>query len=431
MQTLDELGRLVQASFGLWRRHLPALLTWLAMGWAVRELSFQLGVLFGPNRVAALACFAFGMVFWVVCIIGMLFTVTRRPRAFDDLRLRTGAPPVATRRWRDVMVEAVVPFLALYAVWGLTEDQVQRAFTANLTWWGIDAANFSISFAQWQLYIVVTVVAWALQAALGLVFRRRRKGVVLSVVLTFLRGVAILTAFLGLDTVWARILGWLQDRRVWGWGSDVWSGFVEALPRWQLPVGMTLPEAVNELGRLAWTGLLPGVLGGVVLPLLWLALTALTVGWNDFTSGVTGGRLAGILDSATGRAKRLGDRKERTPLAVAGRVAASQLEPLLPVVEAFRLVMRAGLPLLGAYLVLAAIGRGLGVWLDDAVIWLIGPNTTAVTIRYTAVTELLAELVAWPLLACLYAATFDRVLQVTVVADQPSAEKPMPARSTP
>lgn len=431
MQTLDELAHLVRGTVALWRRHLPALLTWVALGWGVRELSFHAGVLFGANRVAALACFAFGMVFWVTCIIGMLFTVTRHPKAFDEVQRRTGAPPIESRRWRDVMIEAVVPFLALYAVWGLTDDQVQRAFTANLTWWGIDAANFSISFAHWQLYIVITIVAWALQAALGLAVRGRKKGIFVSIVLTFLRGVAILTAFLGLDTVWARTLGWLQDRQVWGWGSDAWSGFVAALPRWELPMGITLPEVVNQLGHLAWTGLVPGLLAGVLLPLLWLALTALTVGWRDFTSGVPGGRFTGILDGATGRAQRLGEHKGRTPMAVAGRVAAGQLEPLLPVVEAFRLVVRAGLPLLGAYLVLAAVGRGLSVWLDDAIIWLIGPNSTAITIRYASLTELVAEMVAWPLLACLYATAFDRVLQVSLAKDQPSVEKPIPSRSTP
>ena len=118
-------------------------------------------------------------------------------------------------------------------------------------------------------------------------------------------------------------------------------------------------------------------------------------------------------------------------MAVAGRVAAGQLEPQLPVVEAFRLVVRAGLPLLGAYLVLAAVGRGLSVWLDDAIIWLIGPNSTAITIRYASLTELVAEMVAWPLLACLYATAFDRVLQVSLAKDQPSVEKPIPSRSTP
>lgn len=430
MQTLDELARLVQGTFALWRRHLPALLTWLAMGWAVRELSFHLGVLFGSNRVAALVCFAFGMVFWVVCIIGMLFTVTRRPRSFEDVQRRTGAPPVPPRRWRDVMVEAVVPFLALYAVWGLTEDQVQRAFTANLAWWGLDAANFSISFAQWQLYIVVTVVAWALQAALAFALRNRRKGVLVSILLTFLRGVAILTAFLGLDTIWKRSLAWLRDRQLWGWGSDAWDAFVTALPRWQLPVGLELPEAVDRLGHLVWSGLLPGLLGGVLLPLLWLALTALTVGWQDFTGGLPGGRVVGVLDGAADRVKRIGTGHQRTPLGVAGRVVAGQLESLLPVVEAFRLVVRAGLPLLGSYLFLAAVGRGLSGWLDDAIIWMVGPNTTAVTIRYTAVTELVAELLAWPLLVCLYATTFDRVLQVSLLTDQPSEEKPIPTRST-
>ncbi|GAB3819254.1 hypothetical protein GCM10028820_22950 [Tessaracoccus terricola] len=428
MQTLDELAHLARGTFGLWRRHLPALLTWLALGWSVRELSFHVGVLLGPNRLAALACFAFGMVFWVVCIIAMLFTVTRHPKAFDEVTRTKGAPPIRQRRWRDVMIEAVVPFLALYAVWGLTEDQVQRAFSANLTWWGIDAANFSISFADWRLYLVVTVVAWALQAGIAFL-ARDRKGVLVSVLLTFLRGVAILTAFLGLDTIWNNVTVWLKGRQVWQWGTDAWDGFVVLLPEFHLPAGITLPEAVDRLGLFIWHGLLPGLLGAVLLPLLWLALTALTVGWHDFTSGVAGGRLLGVLDSASDRARRLGERRERTPLAVAGRVAAGQLEPLLPVVEAFRLVIRAGLPLLGAYLVLAATGRGLSTWLDDSILWLVGPNSTAITLRYAYLTELVAELLAWPLLACLYATTFDRVLQVTLKEPQPAGSKPIPSGS--
>lgn len=418
MQTLDEFAWLVRNAVGLWRRHLPVLVAWLAGGWAVREICFHVAVLLGPNRVAAMVCFALGMVVWVVSIIGMLYTVTRRPLAFDELAASTGAPPIAPRRWRDVMVDAVVPFLAIYAVWGLTEEQVQRAFTANLTYWGLDAANFSISFSDWRLYLVVTVAAWALQAAVGFLARGRRRGVVVSLVLTFLRGVAILTAFLGLDTLGKTTLGWFRGRQLWKWMTGAWDALVGALPGWQLPFDITLPDLVRDAGNFVWHGLLPGMFATVLLPLLWLALTATEVGWRDFTGGVARSRFAAVLDAVTDRARESSQRATQSrdlgPLGVGRRVVAGQLEPVLPIVEAFRLILRAGLPLLGAYLVLAAAVRSLSSWLNDAVLWLIGPNSPAVTLRYSSVVELFAELVAWPLAVCVYASAFDRALLLTL-----------------
>ena len=412
MDTLTELRWLIRATGSLWWRRLPVLGMWFCLGWVGRELTTQIAVLLGANLVAATLFLVAGMLIWVVGIVFMVHGVADEVSALRP----TGASPVAEPLSRKrVLLDAVLPFLAVYAVWGLTEEHVQRAFNANIAFHGVDVANFSITFAAWQLYLAIAVVAWIAQAILTPILSGRG-GLGAATLMTFLRGTSILTAFMGVSQLLVRLLNWSMGRQFWYWGAEAWHRFIELLPDWQLPWQLSLPETVRAAASTLWTTLAPGLLEAVALPLVWLALIAMVFGWSDLGATLTPGRLAtraGALQERIGRtrlASRLTEAERLSPAGAARAWFANQIDDLRPAVQALRLVMRSGWWFLAAYLVLGAFIRALDLWLRQGVMWLVGSRPFAETMRYLPVVELGAEFVSWTLAVALYVVAFDRAL---------------------
>ena len=130
------------------------------------------------------------------------------------------------------------------------------------------------------------------------------------------------------------------------------------LPDLSLPFDLTLPRVVAAAGHWFWHSLLPGVGTAILLPLVWLALTATVFGWQQ--------RSARDLVAGTpieGHATRVTERLSRRRHTASWRAGRRSLDILtadlrtkyLPVVDALRLVVRAGPRFLGAYLVLATL----------------------------------------------------------------------------
>lgn len=415
MSVVAEIAGLAQGAVRSWLRHFPVIGAWFCAGWTAREIGIQAAVLLGTNLVAAMVCFVVGMVIWVICLVMMLHVLTRDLVSFRVVSDDPSVPAIRPLSRREVLLEAVLPFLAVFAVWGLTEEQIVRAFNANMAYHGLDGAAFSISYAAWQLYLVIAVGAWLAQWVLSLVLRGRG-GLPAALTMTLLRGMAILTAFIGLGELLARSTNWLGNRQIAAWTRQGWRRFLDALPEWGLPFDLTLPEAVAAGAATLWNHLVPGIFDAVLLPLIWLALTAMVVGWHDFTHGVANGRLASLVTSQAERvrATRLGQgvaaARAASPIGVLKYWAWEQLEDFLPAIQALRLIIRSGWVFLGAYLVVGAAARAVDAWLTAGMLWLIGPNSFADTLRYLSLLDLVAGLIGWTLAMCVYAAAFDRAM---------------------
>lgn len=431
MNFVVEIAALMQGAGRLWLRKLPELGTWFCLAWAGREAGLMAAVLFGANLVPAMICFVASMLVWVICLVMMLHSLTGGLISFRQAAADPSVPPIRPMSRREVLLEAVIPFLAVYAVWGLTEDQVQRAFGANMAFYNMDTASFSITFAAWQLYLAIAVGVWVAQGVAGL-WLRGRGGLPAALLMTALRGTAILTAFIGLDTAATRAYNWLLGRQVWEWGRQLWQGFLDALPNWRLPMDLTLPEAISKAASGFWGYVVPGFFEAVLIPLIWLALTAMLVGWRDFTHGVANGRLASALTTQAQRVRntKLGGGLSRatasSPLGLIRYGVQQQLEDLLPAVQALRLLLRSGLGFLGAYLVVGAAARGLEGWLYSAVMWSMGPINYAVTLGYLWLVELFAMFFAWTLAACVYLTAFDRAMLGAVAHAKSLDAQPVP-----
>lgn len=423
MQTLRELVALVRESAVLWWSKLPLLGFWLCLGFAGREASIYVSVLFGPNRLGATLSFVAGMVIWVVCLVLMLHAVTRTQQSYfyDTATEQVAEVQTAgTGRTRaDVLTQAVVPFLAVWSAWGFTEDHVQRVFNANMIHYGIDATNYSITFAAWQTYLVIAAVAWALQAVVEIV-GRRRGGVLLAIARIFLRGTAILTAFLGLDSVIRGVVEWAATRQFWAWGRNAWEGFKDFLPDWTLWWNQTVPEFVQYLVDTAWQFVIPGLWLAVLLPIVWLALTATVVGWESLQEVLIPGRVASRMASGTARVRELRPVQHLETAAATGPLhllklwLRNQADDVLPAIHAFRLIVRSGWPFVAAYLMLGAAVQAIGTVVGDVALLLIGPQAFAPTMRYLPLVDLAADFLMWTAAVALYATAFERAMRVTI-----------------
>ena len=162
----------------------------------------------------------------------------------------------------------------------------------------------------------------------------------------------------------------------------------------------------------------------MLLPLLWLALTATVLGWPDPRAG----RLEQL------RA-RVADRT-RTPTARlalgAGALLTSDLQTkYLPVLRALRFVLTAGWRFVLAYLILATAvttARGWGVLGLER---LVGPQSSTGTLAWWAVTNLVEGLLFTTLAVAVYVAAYTRVRSLTAETP-PAPDRPRaPAAAAP
>lgn len=430
MDVIAELARMAGAAGRLWLRRLPTIGVWISLGWSIRTVTLMGSVLVGSHLVWSLMFLVVGMLAWVVCLVMMLHSLSDDLTSVDVLDRADEEFPAARRSRREVLLEAVIPFLAVYAVWGLTEEQIRRAFSANLTYHGSETANFSITFAAWPLYLGVAVGAWILQAVVGWIGRRRSgpgrpPQIGQALLLTLLRGTSLITAFIGLDSVWTRVTEWFYTRRLWQWIDQGWAGFLEWLPDWRFVWDVTLPEALEALMSGLWNYVVPGLFDAVLLPLVWLALTAMVFGWHEFAVSARRLRLPPFL------ALRLERAQSASPFGALRAGYTALAEDLLPAVQALRLLLRSGLGFLAAYLLLSALARALGTWVNSAVLWLIGPNSFAETLVYSSAVAFVGEFVAWSVAACVYITAFDRAMNRAIRSGSPVLRTPPGAAPEP
>lgn len=436
MDTIREIGALVADTARLLAARFPQIAAPLLFGWAARELLILLSVLVSANLIAATMAFVAAMVIWVIALVlALRAALTGRSayvvsRSTEQLDVRDATHDIPIQR---VLVEAVVPFLVVYSAWGLTEEHIQRVFDANVAQYGMASDRFSITFAQWPLYLTIAVIAWITQAVLELTVRDRG-GLPVGIGRAFIRGTVILTAFMGLDSILAGLEGWARSRQAWAWVRIGWQNLLDWLPDWQLWWQQTIPEFLRSVVSGLWDFLVPGIWTMVLLPLVWLALTATVVGWQDIGEALTPGRITSRL--ARDRDRFLSTRAGRAveaaagqgPVRMLGSWVASQLDDLLPVVQALRLVLRSGVPFLAAYLLLGAAARTIAPMLTHGLLWVAGPQSIAGSLAVLPAVQLVSEVASWLVQVPLYAIAFERAMRR---ADNVTGGAPPPAPTVP
>lgn len=419
MRTLPhEFARLASHTFALWWRWLPLLAAWFLAGWTIQVVTTHAAALLGgQHRGWATVVFVLGVTCQVLATVGMVWMLKptllapRRLAASPAGGTRVGVPDAVVRRERltDVLLLAIGPFLAVYAVWNVVEKWVGDLFLWNIAVnpLGVadDSWSVSTSPTNLTLYATVGVVAFGLRLAYDRLTRRADNALV-RLPLVFLEGLWTFALFFITLLGVAQFQSCFARRRVVVGGIDAWHGFLAWLPDLRLPFDLTLPEVLAATATWLAETLWPAFWVGLCLPLVWLALTATVLGWRDFNLRAL---LAGRLPA------RFRDVRPRSAWAqgvasVAGLLTADLRDKYVPVVHALSLVWRSGPLLLGSFVVLYTAIQALGHWVHAGILYAAAPDTQVEFVGLMRLYALPGELLAQTLTPVLLVTALDRGL---------------------
>ena len=387
---------LVSVAAGLWWRRLPRLVFVFAMAFGLHLLGLNLSVRLGPDhQIAATVVFVLAVLAQVGALVIMLWLC--RPAGDEETAL-------------DVAALAIGPFLAVSALWGLVDDEVYALFAANIAVSGLGGTDeWSVNLQWLGFYLVLAMVAWALRQLVGLASRRRPArpllllGVILEGTWTFASALALLSGL-------GRVVDWVTSRAVWQGLSSAWYAILDALPDLRLPFDLTLPEALHALAEWVTLTLVPGVWAAVLLPLMWLALTAVVFGWREVDARtVAAGTLAEVAHERVSTRWRTG--RWRSLLHRVGLLVTGDLRTkYLPVLHAFRLLWSTGPAFLAAYLVVATAVETARSWATLSLARLLGPRDPSLALASSWAEELAIGSIFTTFAIALYAAAGRRAL---------------------
>ena len=396
MDAVIEGISLVNVAAGVWWRRLPQLVLLFATAFGLHLLGLNLSVRLGPDhQITATVVFVLAVLAEVGALVIMLWLC--RPAKDEETAL-------------DVAALAIGPFLAVYALWGLVDDEVYALFAANIAVSGLGGTDeWSVNLQWLGFYLVLAMVAWALRQLVGLASRRRPArpllllGVILEGTWTFASALALLSGL-------GRVVDWVTSRAVWQGLSSAWYAILDVLPDLRLPFDLTLPEALHALAEWVTLTLVPGVWAAVLLPLMWLALTAVVFGWREVDARtVAAGTLAEVAHERVSTRWRTG--RWRSLLHRVGLLVTGDLRTkYLPVLHAFRLLWSTGPAFLAAYLVVATAVETARSWATLSLARLLGPRDPSLALASSWAEELVIGSIFTTFAIALYAAAGRRAL---------------------
>lgn len=347
------LGRTGRASWRL----APWLIGLCLFGWA----GYYGAVLLGTElafRWSWLVIFglAFGTVAQLAAIvIALRYVMERSGVVFDTVATVEGQPPSSPVR---LAAQTILPFLAIYAAFGFVDDYARDVLLAMAGRYGalggaefISRLNPTASPATLALVIGIVIVLYLVRRGLDRLAERSDR-IWIGLIGALVEASALLLVLLSAFRIVEELQLWLNGRQFAAW----WDALLDALFGWIRLEGFWL-AAWEFLAANAW----PAFWDVLTQPLAWLALTAVVAGIKVGTS-------AELLEQVQGsRGATLGK--------VANGFFTGDLDDkFVPLWHAVRFLARAGLPLLGGYVLAFTAIDWLGDLLQTGIDQVIGPQ---------------------------------------------------------
>lgn len=312
----------------LWR-HWPALLAcFFAQRVAYDVLLFGAIQLAETGVLLSYAAIAVLIVSQLVGAIAM-FLVLRS--SMPSMQSPGGLPStLGQRSWMRVLAVALLPFFAYYAAWGLLEGIKRDFILTYQSWVSFDRREPLQDILALRGLWIALAVSWALREVSKRRFAATQHG-----------AWSLLVA--ACEAYWL-FVGAAVIARGWAWATAWWESrvvYVTLTTWWENPfVGLVSLAPLKRALDPAWDALSTAG-GAVVMPLVWLAIAAIVYGMDL--------RRRGRLDRHDARA-RLVSRRYRNLHPVwktaVGKVSGGWNGKGIPILNAIRLVLRAGLPAL-------------------------------------------------------------------------------------
>ena len=444
---LADLRALAVGTARVWWRLLPQLLSLYLLGWLGSQLALRLAVLAGDlSPWLALVLFALNFVSLLVALVLILRLVGLELGIWSMIPAEESVGDGRDQSVSQLLAVTLLPFVGLYAAFGQVNQAAEQLTTEQFVRYGIGDTPSVLGVLQdastqhpWRLLAGLAGI-YVLRRAVDLL--HQRTGVrPLGLVVAFIESVFILVVVLGGIRLLQLALIWLRDRAVVGWLGDVGDALTALLARLHLHLPDLLAAVWGFLSAQVW----PVLTEVVSQPVIWLAVAALVYGSQVLSladvwrRGQTlAGRVPGAGTFARHRDKRAVRRLGPPPQGLR-RVVEEAREAFfgdiddkyLPTFHSLRLVLRAGVVFLGAFVLVYAVVAALTSYGEQLLHRLTGGHTVDFWLVWGPWLDLAQTLPFEPLRLCLLAVAFRRCLELfqqrTVVPVPAGAPVPGPA----
>jgi hypothetical protein len=257
------------------------------------------------------------------------------------------------------------------------------------------------TWGETLLAVAVVAAVWLVGELLDVVAERTKRPF-WGLLAAWAEALFLLATLFVVFNVTRRVVNWLTARRVAEWVEDLGD---------RLPID--IPTALADAWHWFWDTVWAAVGQAVVEPLLWLALAALVLGTKllDFEALLEEGRLARLLRRLR---PTLGDAaaaatqttfRRWAAVRVQGRLA-SGLGKYIPTFQVVGIILRSGVGLLGAFVVLYAVLAWAEAWLVRGFDLLWGVHDAATDMWMVIIQEAVDNAVVEPLRFCLLVAAY-------------------------
>ncbi len=313
----------------LLRRHWPALLACFFAQHVAYDGLMLVAIQFG--EVGVLLSYAAIAVLVVSQLVGMIAMFLVLRPSMPSLAGPVGVPAMlSARTWLEVLAVALLPFFAYYAAWGLLDGTKRDFLLTYHSWISFDRREPLQDILALRGLWAALAVSWLLRWVAKRRFAATKHG-----------GWSLLVA--ACEVYWLFVGAAVVARGIAA-ASDWWQTrvVVQAVVQWwENPLmGVISLAPLKRLVEPAWE-LLTTAGGAVAMPLVWLAIAAVVYGMDL--------RRRGRLDRHDARARLVGRRyRKLNPIwqAVVDKASAGWNNKGIPLLNAVRLVLRAGLPAL-------------------------------------------------------------------------------------
>lgn len=431
-----DLRSLVVDTGRVWWRLLPQLMAIYLLGWLGFQLALKLAAVVGDKQAwISLVIFAFAFLSRLTALILMLRLAGR------ELHIKDMIPPderddaVDDERISHLLAVTLLPFLGIYAAFGEVNAAANQLVTEQLARTGAFASE------NWVLTIVGNAAMdhpWIFAACLvGLYALRRGLDLAhektgwraLGLAVAFVESFFMLVVIMGGIRIWQSIKLWLDDRAFLGWLAAVRNWLTDLLS----VIKIDLPAVLTALGDLFREQVWPTLTEVVTQPIIWLAVAALVYGSNVLSIAEMWRKGKPIASRAPG-AKRIAKVTARIPVGGAkpprtvARLGIEFKEAFLgdlddkymPTFHSIRLVLRAGVIFLGAFVLVYAILDILENYLRMFTLSIVGGHDVEFWMVTSPFFDLIYDLPFEPLRISLLAVAFHRCLQLFMAKAQPA-----------
>ncbi|MGI3785447.1 MAG: hypothetical protein ACRYG2_32250 [Janthinobacterium lividum] len=424
---LGDVVILVRDALTVFVRLFPQIMAVWLLGWLGDSLAVQVAAIVGDHSGwAAVVVFSSSFLFILVAVVvilrlcgeelGISALIPREEAVEDDGRDRSLSRLVAV---------TLLPFLGLYSAFGLVNDKAGQLTVIQQFRGGLldppsvlSSVRGLASHHSWWM-VALLVGLYALRRLVDHLHERTRLGL-LGILTAVVESLFILVVIFGGFLLLRRPGRWLADREVVVWLDGAGRALEHALAALHL----RLPELLHRFGAFLADPVWPMFWTTVSQPVIWLAVAALVYGsqvlsladlWRQ-------GRPVASRVIGASRFDRRSDKRALLPVAPAGvaRIGGEVKEAFLgdiddkylPTFHSVRLVLRAGAPFLGAFVLVYTAVLVAQSSVQQLYLSVLGGRDIDFWYRVDPFLDLLDDVPWEPLRLCLLAVAFRRCLEL-------------------